>query len=362
MKKLLFILIASVTLVSCGDAVETYIVEERTINESVYASGEIMPFEYYFLKAGTSERVLSSLVKEGDTVKAGDVLTVLGTDSENKQLDILTRQVALARQSVSENSAQLKELKGRIRLAKQKYEKDSANASRHKELAKEKAVSEREYDQARIQAESSRTEYENLQLQYETQKNQLNERLLNAEQQLAILKQSREGKLLNSPVNGLVYSIYFEEGEMVQPHEPIMMVGLAGKYKLELLVDERDITKVKIGQKLYFETDAFSERQFEGRIKKIVSVLQKATRSFAIEAEVLSQEVFYPQSSVEANILIREDAKVLVIPADYLLAGDSVKVQRADGVQKLKIEPGISNRDWLEVKSGLQKGDVVVKE
>ncbi|WMJ73701.1 HlyD family efflux transporter periplasmic adaptor subunit [Cytophagaceae bacterium ABcell3] len=356
------IILAVILLYSCGSKTQTYVVGEEALNEAVYASGEVMPAEYYFLRTSSADRILRSLVKEGDTIKQGDVISVIGTSSENKQLDILTRQVILAQQNVSENSAQLNELQGRIRLARQKYKQDSLSAERYKELAEERAVSQREYEQAKLQAEGSRTEYKNLQLQYKTQKIQLEDRLLNAEQQLAVLKQSREGKVLTTPINGIVYRLYLEEGELVQPHEPVAMVGLQNQYKLELLVDERDINRIRVGQKVYFETDAYANQHFEAKIKKIISVLQRETRSFAVEAEVLSKELFYPKSSVEANILIRENAKVLVIPNEYLFPGDSVAVKHTDGtITKQKVSTGITAKRMTEITQGLNKGEVIVK-
>lgn len=150
------------------------------------------------------------------------------------------------------------------------------------------------------------------------------------------------------------------EGELAKPDEPILMVGSAGKFKLELLVDERDINKVKLGQKVYFETDAFAEKQFEGEVVKIVPVLQRETRSFKIEARVLDNESFYPQSSVEANIMIRENARVMVVPTEYLLEGDSVYLQ-SDKEQKVKIIPGTRNGGFIEVKDGVKAGDTITK-
>lgn len=344
---------------SCGQKPETFAVTKEILNEAVYASGELMPKEYYFIRSNVSDRMLRSMVEEGDSVRKGQVLAVLGTPSEDRQLDILTQQVLIARKNQSENSPALAELQGRIRLAKEKYAQDSLMAARYKRMLAENAISAREAEQAGLRAQASLTEYRNLQLQQETLRNQLTERLLQAEQQLAALKQAREGKVLTSPLNGIVYSVYFDEGEMVRPFEPLLLVGFADRFKLELLVDERDINRIKIGQKVYFETNAYKDRQFEGRISKMVAVLQKETRSFSVEAEVYSKERFYPQSSVEANIIVRENIEALVIPSGYLLSGDSVNVRTAESTERISVETGTRSNDWIEIKSGLKEGDVI---
>ncbi|HWV72775.1 MAG TPA: efflux RND transporter periplasmic adaptor subunit [Pseudosphingobacterium sp.] len=354
---LLFVLL----IVSCKDKVETFQVKEQLINEAVYASGQIMPATYYFLKPAITDRLLQLAVHEGEEVRKGQILAILGTPSAHNQLTILRKQVSLAQENVSKKSPSLNELKNRIRFLKEKYRHDSLNATRYKELANIKAVSQKDADQASIEAQNSLTEYESFLQQYKTQKNELNDRVLIAKEQLAQFSQQRERNVLNSPITGIVYHINADEGELVQASEAIMMVGSQRAFKLELLLDERDISKIKVGQKVLFETDAYEGRQFKALVSKIDPVSQKETRSFRVEATVATTERFFPQSTIEANILIREQSKALTIPIDYLIGSDSVKLQNGENIQKIKIVPGYRNGNIQEVKSGLHTGDILIK-
>lgn len=360
--KILLILFCSITMIafSCGSE-QTFEVREEILNEGVYASGEIMPEEYYFLKSNVTDRLMRLLVKEGDRVSKGDILAILGSSIEDRQLEILSNQVALAQENLNENSAVLGELTTRINIARTKFRQDSLNASRYSEMLREGAVTKSETERIELIAESSKAEYENLKQQYRSRRNELSSRLLGSQQQLALLRQSREGKILESPVDGIVYSVNFEQGEMVRATEPVILVGDENKFKLELLVDERDISKVEIGQKIFFETNAYEGKQFEATVNKIIPVLQKDTRSFKIEAEVNSHEKFFPQSSVEANIVIRQNIKTLVIPTEFLLPGDSVQIRVNGKAEKISIQTGVKGIRWVEVISGLKEGDVVVK-
>lgn len=362
MKKCLIIAGIAAMAISCKKKAITYTVQQRTMNEAVYASGEVMPEAYFFLKSNSADLLLKVMVKEGDTVHKNEVVAMLGTPSQLTQVDILNSQVALAGRNAGEGSATLNELKSRIDLARQKKEQDAVNAERYTSLAKNKAVSEKDAEQARIQAASSLTEYNALQQQYAAQKNDLSDKLLQARQLLAATTQTREGKVLKSPVNGTVFKVYLKEGELAQLNDPVLMVGLPGQFKLELLVDERDISKIRLGQKVYFETDVYNNKQFAATVNKIVPLLQKESRSFQVEAAVADTITFYPQSSVEANILIRENVKALMIPGDYVLKGDSVYVQKGKELQKTAIATGAKNGNWIEVKAGLQAGDVIAKK
>lgn len=362
MRKLLLIAGMAILVTACKDKTPVYTVQRRTLNEAVYASGEIMPGAYYFLKSNSTDLLLQMKVKEGDAVTRNQVLAVLGTPSEQIQADILQRQVALAGHNANDGSAALNELQERIEQAKQQYEADAINAARYTDLAKDKAVSEKEAEQARLQAAGSLRTYKALQQQYLAQKNTLADKLLQTREQLAANNQVREGKVLKSPVDGSVFKIYGKKGELVPLNSPVLMIGLPGTFKLELLVDERDIAKIRTGQKVYFETDVYAGKQFAATINKIIPVLQKESRSFQVEAAVLDSSTFYPQSSVEANIIIRENVPALMIPADYLLKGDSVYLQQGKELRRIHIGTHTKSGDWIEVTSGLQPGDIIAKK
>src|SRR5690554_1527717 len=351
------------SIMACSTAEETYVVEERELNEAVYASGQIMPDRYYFLQVNTTERLLKVLVAEGAAVDSGNLVAILGTSSDNRQFEILSNQVSLAREMAGEQSSVLQELNTRTEAARQRARQDSINAKRYIRLVEEKAVSVREMEQARQQAESSQAEYLSLRQQYISRQNELNRNVLQAEQQLVQLQQSREGRVLQSPMTGRVFQVYHHEGSLVQPNEPVVLIGSADRFRIELLVDERDIRKLKLGQKIFFQTDLEPDVIFEASVVKIVPVLQPNTRSFEVEAEVLPTDAtLYPQASVEANILVRENIQSLVVPAEYLLQGDTVVRREGNERHKVHVRTGTRNDNWVEIQRGLNKGDVLVKK
>lgn len=359
---ILLIFCATVFAAACGTGEETHAVEEHTLREAVYASGEILPFEYEYAVSTTSDRIHQILVQEGDTVRAGQVLAVMGTPSDQDQLGILSSQLALARENASEDAVAVAELEQKIALAKATYEQDSLNAKRYTELAATQAVSRKQAEDATIRATASLTEYTALRQQRTSLRNTLDNQVLAAENQLAQFRRGRENQVLTSRVDGRVYSVHMETGEIARPNEPIILVGTPGKFRLELLVDERDISKVELGQKVLFETDAYTGRQFTGRVIKIMPVLQRETRSFEIDVEVLDEGQFFPQTSVEANIIVRDSTPVLSIPTEYLLGNDSVWVRTESGDQKAGVQTGVRDGQFVEITNGLQKGSIVVKK
>jgi RND family efflux transporter MFP subunit len=362
-KEIIGITFFACMVASCNNTNETCIVTEQTFNEAVYASGELFPEAYHIIKSGFPDRILEIPVREGDIVSKGAVLLVLGTPADDNRLSVLCSQVTLAKENMQDHSATLTVLQQKITLAKQQYEHDTRNANRYKELLQTQAVSQKDAEQAALLAETSLSDYKSLQQQYIAQKNELTNRLLDTERQLTEARRTQEEKVLTSRIAGKVYNINFKTGELAGADVPIMLIGSPHMYKLELLVDERDINKIKLGQKVFFETDAFKGEPFEAVITKIDPVLQKETRNFKVEARVECSRSFYPQSSVEANIIIREKVTALMIPSNYLLKGDSVLFQSAKGkIAKIKVSTGIRNDSYIEITNGLKAGDIIHKE
>ncbi|GAA0546723.1 efflux RND transporter periplasmic adaptor subunit [Chitinophaga japonensis] len=352
---------AALLLAACKRQEQAYTVQTKMLNEAVYASGSLMPAEYYFLGANDYDRVLRVNVEDGDSVQAGAVLAVLGTPGQRTLLQLSSRQAALARQHAGSASPALKELETQIALSRQEYKKDSVNAQRYLDLLPERAVSVRDAEEARLQMEASQARYLELQQQYDSRRNSLLREALQADQEAARQRQTQEGRTLESPMDGKVYKSYYKQGDAVQPGQPLFLVGSPASFRLELLVDERDMAKIQLGQEVDFQTDMYGETVFAARINKIDPVLQPETRSFKVEAEVLSSKPFLPQSSVEANIVIRRKQPVLMVPQDYLLPGDTVLLQKDKGPQRIKVQRGISSGNEIEIKQGLREGDIVIK-
>lgn len=343
-------------LFSCGSPSETYTVEERGLSESVYASGEIYPQTYFFLKSNVATCVLDMFVKEDELVSKGDLIAVLGTEEENIQAQIAQKQISIAEENLLDSSPILRGLSVQIGLAKQQLDANQKNAEKYKELSLNHAVSRKDAEEAAMQYESSYTRYLSLQEQYKAARTELQNKAFESEKQFL---QSRQ--VIKSPIVGKVYAIEKRIGESPNPGDIILLIGSDNSFKLELLVDERDIQRIIKGQTVYFETDTYPDRQFVATISLINPVLQKSSRCFKVEASIKDTIRFYPQSSVEANIVISQSKKAVFIPSAYVLKGDSVVIRSngKDRKQKVRITSRIDG--WVEVKSGLKEKDIIVK-
>jgi len=140
---------------------------------------------------------------------------------------------------------------------------------------------------------------------------------------------------------------------------PIAIVGDATDFLLELQVDEYDIGKVRLGQKVVVSMDSYKGRVFEAVIEKIDPIMNERSRSFTVDARFVTRpENLYPNLTAEANIVIHTKENALTIPHNYLVNDSTVLLEKS---QQRKVVTGIKDYQKAEIVSGLQKDDVLVK-
>ncbi len=304
--KQLLLVSCVICFLSCTGDKAPMTVPEETIHEGVYASGEILPDPYVFVQSASNEIISHICVHTGDYVKEGDVVAFLGSSEDDRQLAVLRQQLEIAKAAAHDHSPVLNELRRKIDAAKNRYHADKKNADRYAALVKSHAVSQKEADGYTLQAEMSRIACAGVQEQYEARMNELSGSRLAVENLLAQTNSALKSKILRSKMGGRVLSIPKKEGESVHPGETIMLIGNDSRFQLKLLIDERDIHKVKIGQQIVFETDVYPNQLFHATLRSIDPLIHTELRSVKAEASIDGDTFFYPQSAIEANIILLE--------------------------------------------------------
>ncbi|NJO25524.1 MAG: biotin/lipoyl-binding protein [Bacteroidia bacterium] len=169
--------------------------------------------------------MVRALVKEGDTVKKGQLLFMLSSSSRQVQEQTAQAMVQKTIPVVSNQSPILHELEGRIELAKIRMQNDSLNYVRYKNLYEQDATSKSNYEKYLLQYQGSSKDYSNLQQQFRQQKLSLALQLQQAENQLALSRNEVNNGLLKSFTDGVLYDLYKREGDLVTPNQPVALIG-----------------------------------------------------------------------------------------------------------------------------------------
>lgn len=179
---------------------------------------------------------------------------------------------------------------------------------------------------------------------------------------LTALRTVREATLY-SPIAGRVTATSVTAaGDRVGVTDGVSVVDTSTLY-FDIAVNETDISKVFVGQDVHISLDAFDGKTFVGKVKRI----GYGTKIGDTGATVLPVWIQFVQGEVkpedmkiglngDAELKLGEAKQALVLPIEAVRDGE---VETRDG-KKIKVATGLESDFDVEIKSGLNEGDVVV--
>jgi len=309
------------------------------VSDSFYeTSGTVKAKSVGIVASKTMGTVTSIRVKEGDKVKANDILMVL--DDRD------------AVQRVKVADASLRETLKAHETAEKNKQLAEVTFKRYSRLYEEQVISRQEFDQMETQAKVA-------QLEYERMAGSVDRAQAGLDEAKVFLGFTR----IVAPFAGVVTEKKIDAGSMASPGIPLLVIEDTSQYKIEASVDERLLARVKPGMPALVTLDANGER-IEGRITKIISSVDPATRTFRIEIDVKGASLktgFYGKVAIPDGtremILVPVKAVVEKGQLTGVYAVDSEGVVSYRLVKKGKVSDGKT-----EILSGLKTGDRIITE
>jgi HlyD family secretion protein len=344
-----------------GDRIEvTVATVEQGLVEKVVANtraGTLKACRQAHLSPAIGGQLSVLAVREGDLVEQGQLLLELW----NKDL-VAQKQLA---------ASELRAARAQAESARIQMETSGREARRLQNLIKIAAISEETLDKANSLAEERRFSHQAALAAAETRAARLD-----------VLSAEIERTRLLAPFPGIVAEIHGELNEYITPSPP----GIATLPAIELLdiscfyvtapIDEVDAAKVVVGARGRVTMDAFGDRHFDARVRRIapyVLDLEKQARTVEVEMEFtdlaaqLNDQTTAPRSllsgySADVEIILEERGRTVRIPTQALLPGNRVFVYEPNKgrLEARTVTPGLSNWDRTEVVQGLQPGERVV--
>ena len=343
--------------ISCGEEQEKVNPVEENITESVYASGIVKSSDQYQVFSPVNGIIQRIFVTEGDSIKKGG--SILQVKNEQAQLNIEGAQLGVESASINANRDKLNELRANINFLKTKVQNDSILMERQRRLWDQQIGTRIELEQRELAYRNSIAAYDAAVSRYRDLQTQINLASEQSRNNLRLSKTVAGDFTIKSNMNGKVYSLFRNEGEMVNTQTPIAVIGGDGEFMLELQVDEYDIGKIVLGQKVLITMDSYKNEVFEAEVTRILPLMNERTRSFTVEAIFTKRpDALYPNLTTEANIILQTKEKAITIPRDYLV-NDSMVIM-ADG-KKRKVVTGVMDFQKVEILSGLTTSDEIMK-
>lgn len=357
MKKKIFYF-SILLILSCTDDNKKILPITQNLIESVYSSVVVQPdslYQSYAIVAGILD---NNLVEEGDLVSKGQPLIQIINSTPKLNADNAKLTLELARENYNGSAAILNGIQEEINAANLKFKNDSINYFRQKTLWDQNIGSKAEFDTRKLAYELSLNNSNLLKSRFDRTKNELNTAVRQAQNNYNTSLIATKDFTVKSKINGKVYALYKNAGELVNTQEPLAVIGSNDKFIIEMLVDEVDIVRISTEQEVIINLDAYSDRIFTGKVTKILPKKDERNQTFKVEAIFdKAPDVLYPGLSGEANIIIARRENILTIPKEYLIENN--KVMTNDGLVEVVL--GLENLEFVEIISGISEDTHISK-
>jgi len=321
---------------------ETTKMIKATIENKIVATGKVVPEDEVEIKPQIAGIIDKILVKEGDKVKAGDLLVKI---------------------KVVPNEQTLNSAEGRVKSSKIILSNSEIEFKRNKSLFLKEIISEQEYN--------------NIELQY----NQSLQNLKNAESDLQIIKLGSSdgssvtntnvratitGTILEIPVkkgDQVIQANTFNQGTTIATIADLNIMIFEGK------VDEGEVSKLKQEMDMIINLAAIEEKNYPAKLKFIApkGIEESGAVQFKIEADVYLDDEYFVRAGYSANASIITDKRnevdalnEAVIQYDLETKKPYVEIEIGEQeFERREIVLGLADGINVEIISGLKKDEKV---
>lgn len=299
------------------------------------------------MSPGIAGLVAAVPAKKGQRVHAGEVLLKLD-DAEARA------QVRLAERAGDAATAAAQQ-------ACLTADQASRDLRRAEPLAAQGMLSDQGLDEARTRSESAQAACASARA-----------RAREAEAAIEAARATLEKTTMRAPFDGVVLNVTTEVGEWISPSPPgvfippvIDLIDPDSLY-VKAPLDEADVARVRTGLPVRITMDAFRDHALPGRLDYISSFVEtRQEQSRTLEVEAVFTEPDLPENvlpglSADIEVILDAVEDALRVPAYALLEGNAVLVLEGERLARRRVETGMRNWEYVEIRSGLQAGERVV--
>ena len=356
-----------------GQKLMVEVVSKGEFNDYIRINGQVEPINTIQLSAIEGGMVEQKVVEEGAMVHKGDVIIRMKNPMLN--LSILDSEAQLAEKQNFLRNTQVQMEQEKLSLKKEKLqleldvERKMRKYTQFTQLNAEKLTSKEEYLQAREDYEfavNSRTLVMERQKQDSIyrgiQIRQMEESLHNMRENLLLVRQRIDNLNVKAPIDGQLGSLDVEIGQSVSSGSRMGQISVLSDYKIEALIDEHYIDKVKAGLSATFERQ---DKNFALCVRKVYpEVRDKQFKTDFIFAGLRPDNIRAGQTYY-INLQLGQPSEAVMVPRGSFYqttGGQWIFVVSKDGktATRRNITIGRQNPLYYEVTAGLQPGEKVI--
>jgi membrane fusion protein (multidrug efflux system) len=302
-------------------------VQPRVVTRLLPLSGSLSPVVQATVKAKVAGEVEQLTVREGQDVRAGDVIARLDTRNLQAQYD---------REAASVDKA-----RADLELA-------TLNREKNRTLLEQKYISQNTFEQTESAYAGS---VANLKL---------------AEAQARLAKINLDDAVVRAPFAGTVARRLVQPGEKISPDASVVALVDLREMLLEAAIPAAEIPAVNIGQTARFAVSGFGSRKFEGKVQRINPMTSEGSRAITIYLAVPNPDrALKGGMFAQGELVLDKNEPVLSIPsaAVHYEAGVPIVYTLVDGKivrQQVAVGEQIEGSEFIALRSGLKEGERVI--
>ena len=355
-----------------GPKVEAAKVVRTDVVQSVVASGRVATPYRVDVGSQITGTVAEVPVEQGQTVKAGQTLIVLEAAEARagvKQAEVTVAQAEARLRQLRE--LQLPVAGQTLRQAEANLANARAQLDRNQQLYKSGYIGKSVLDDSERNVEVAQSQVDAARKQVETAQPAGSDSAVAVaalEQARASLQAARARlgyATIRAPVAGTLIARDVERGDVVQPGKVLMVLSPSGETQLVLQIDERNLAKLKLGQKALASADAYPAQRFAAELVYINPAVDPQRGTVEVKLRVPDAPEYLRQDmTVSVDIEIERRAGTLALPADAVrdATGPAPWVlQVKDGhAIRQPVTVGLRGEGAVEIRAGLEAGDLAI--
>ncbi|MCL6261611.1 efflux RND transporter periplasmic adaptor subunit [Aquiflexum sp. TKW24L] len=316
---------------------------------------------------------IETMVDEGTVVKKGDFIASLDKTElfgrmEDRRLDLeqtmatfdQTRlDTSLVLRLERDNLINLEYEVGAKKLVLDQSQYEPPAIIKQNEYNHQKAIRDLEQAKERYRIKS---------LQEKARMVEVSAKLRESQLEVSQMQAALDKFTVTAPQNGMV--IYYQgyggkvkEGSQISSWDPVVatLPDLSTMQSITY-INEVDIRKIKVGQKVQIGLDAFPDKKLTGQVIQVANVGQQRPNSDAKVFEVLvrvneSDGLLRPAMTTSNSILIEERNDVVYVPLEAInVQNDSINYVYLKNGQKQEVKLGVANSNDVIIEMGLEEG------
>lgn len=201
------------------------------------------------------------------------------------------------------------------------------------------------------------------------------ESLRSAEISMQNLQDNMSNYTITSPISGTIIEKDAKQGDALTSGSTLCVIYDLSYLEMVINVDELQIGALSVGQKVQLTADAVTDKTYVGTVTRVSMKGSSSggTTTYPITIRIDNTDGLRPGMNANAEIVVAEANNALVVPNAAVIRGGYVLVSKKspsaanavedmdapDGYVYVKVETGVSDDSYTEIKSGLQEDDTV---